>query len=67
MTQPELDLDDRQLVRHAISGDEGRLDHIIGNIAFVKLSEVDWLVMWAVKNTKPADEMSFLANISSIR
>ena len=51
----EFDLDDRQLVRHATTGNVAELDHIRGNLAFVAVQEHDWLDMWQVANTIPAD------------
>ncbi len=55
--QMELNLDDSQLVRHATTGSTGRLDHIKGNLAFVSVPDKDWLEMWSVANTMPAEHL----------
>lgn len=57
MTQLQLDLDDRQLVRSTTTGELGRLGHIKGNLAFVQFPGVDHLTMCAVGNIKPAADL----------
>ncbi len=57
MTQLELNINDRQLVRHATTGNTGRLGYIKGNLAFVSVPGKDWLEMWAVANTIPAEHL----------
>lgn len=55
--QLQLDLDDRQLVCSIVTGETGRLDHVKGNLAFVAVSGKDWLEMWALANTLPAEHL----------
>jgi len=56
MRQLELDLNDRQLVRSASTGDLGRLDRVRGNIGFVYFAD-QGLIMLAVKNIIPAEHL----------
>lgn len=57
MQQLLLGLNDRQLVRSTVTGAEGRLDHIKGNLAFVQFPGVGYLTMCAVENIKPVGHL----------